>query len=120
MIHHLKQIAHFIMTSVSLITAFGVFMHDGRVDKATLTAFRIYERPTLVATSGLTQFKDFISTDAHTHPDHNTARSLFASFNYQSPSVPPREKSQLRRHLLQNFEPQGRHAFDNSNLPILT
>lgn len=108
------------MTSISLITALGVFMHDGRVDKATLTAFRIYERPSLVTGSGMTQFKDFISTDAHTHPDHNAAKSLFASFNYQSPSIPPREKKQLRRHLMQNFIPQGRHAFDNANLPILT
>lgn len=120
MINSLKTFANFFMTTISLMTAFGVFMHDGRIDKAALTSVRYYEKPVLLSQSTVgARFRDFVATDAHTHPDHNAAKnSLMSSFSYQSPSIPPRE-SQHRRHLMQLMEPRGRHAFDNTNLPIL-
>ena len=120
MIKILKTFANLFMTAVSLMTALGVFMHDGRVDKATLTAARYYNEPVVIAVNEVgARFRDFIATDAHTHPDRNAARAnLFSSFAYQSPSIPPRE-SQHRKHLMQNIEPRGRHAFDNVNLPVL-
>lgn len=115
----LAKLFHHIMTALSLLTAFGVFMHDGRVDKATTTA---------VGTSGITvyaagatiqaKFADFVATDAHTHPDHNTGRSLLNStFAYQSPSIMPRRDSHHKQ--LKLFLESGRHAFDNTNLPVL-
>ena len=111
-------IFHKLMTLVTLMTAFGVFMHDGRVDKATLTAVRYYDKPVLLSAHGTgARFRDFVATDAHTHPDHNAARnSLFSSFAYQSPSIPPRD-AQGRRHF--RSEPRGRHAFDNVTLPLI-
>jgi len=120
MLHYLKSFANLFMTSISLVTAFGVFLHDGRVDKATLTAVRYYDKPVMISPSAMgARFRDFVATDAHTHPDHNAAkRSLMSSFSYQSPSIPPRE-SRHRKHLMQLIEPRGRHAFDNVNLPIL-
>lgn len=120
MIDALKTTLNLFMTTISLMTAFGVFLHDGRVDKATLTAARYYDKPILITPNAVgARFRDFVATDAHTHPNHNAAKnSLMSSFSYQSPSIPPRE-SQHRKHLLQNIEPRGRHAFDNMNLPIL-
>jgi len=114
-----KTFAHYAMTTLSLITALGVFTHDSRVDKATTTAL------TSVASLGyapihpsVSKFSDFMSSDAHTHPDHNAAtRSLISSFFYQSPSVAPKRKS--HRKEVEREVAAPRHAFDNANLPLL-
>ena len=105
------------MTVISLLTALGVFMHDGRVDRATLTAVNPrFDQAHLSATTYL-RFKDFIDTDAHTHPDHNAGKSLFSGFQYQSPSIAPRRDSHHKQ--LKSFLEGSRHAFDNTNLPVL-
>ena len=107
------------MTSISLLTALGVFMHDGRVDRAAITAVSKPIQGAVTPGTIAVRFKSFLDTDAHTHPDHNTARAAyFKSFKYQSPSVPPRREQQ-HKHLLSEIEMGGRHAFDNANLPIL-
>ncbi|QQS21779.1 hypothetical protein IPM09_04660 [Candidatus Saccharibacteria bacterium] len=115
----LTTIAHKVMTSVSLLTAFGVFMHDGRVDRAATTALH---RPfdAVSTTDELVQrFRTVIESDTHTHPDHNAARnSLMSSFTYQSPTVPPRREAH-HKYVLKQIEFGGRHAFDNANLPIV-
>ncbi|MBP6038021.1 MAG: hypothetical protein KA604_01650 [Candidatus Saccharimonas sp.] len=107
------------MTMLSLTTAMGVFMHDSRVDKAAVTAvgsgIRSYTAPATIKT----KFVDFVASDAHAHPDHNTGRSLFSNtFTYQQPSIAPRRDSH-HKQLLRTLEMGGRHAFDNANLPIL-
>jgi hypothetical protein len=114
---HLSQFFQQVMTTVGLITAFGVFMHDGRVDKAYTTSLEPASSP-LVLVSVSTQMKKFIDADTHTHPDHNTGRYLMNSFTYQSPSVPPR-KEHVNKLSLRLLELGGRHAFDNTNLPLL-
>lgn len=110
-----------LMTGIGLITAFGVFVHDGRVDKAAITAFTPANMTS--ATSSLPLAKKIAAVtqaDAHTHPDHNAAvRGLLGnSFTYQSPSVPPR-KEDVHKLSLRQIELGGRHAFDNANLPVL-
>ena len=107
------------MTVISLFTAMGVFMHDSRVDKATSTVLSsvisLGYGP-VKTVSG--RYNDFVSSDAHTHPDHNAAnKSLISSFFYQSPSIAPRRKSHRKELERETAEP--RHAFDNANLPIL-
>ena len=109
-----------LMTGISLMTALGVFMHDGRVDKAATTA--IYGPLVKVTHSGtvLQRYQDFVSADAHTHPDHNAARSsLLNSFAYQSPSIPPRDQER-KHHLLREMRTRGHFAFDNALLPFLS
>lgn len=114
-----QTIANKIMTVVSLLTAFGVFLHDGRVDKAAITAAHRPFEGVSSSSEVAVRFKSFIQTDAHTHPDHNAAKSAyFNSFKYQSPSVPPR-RDQEHKHVLDELEAGGRHAFDNANLPII-
>ena len=114
-----QYITHSLMTALSIVTAFGVFLHDGRVDRAATVS--LY-RPSDAARSSdeLTlRMRSFTETDAHTHPDHNAAKSsLLNSFAYQSPSVPPRRDTH-HKHILKQIEIGGRHAFDNANLPVL-
>ena len=116
---NLKTIANYFMTTISLITALGVFTHDGRVDKAATTAISGSSIiGYLPAKSIAARVSDFTATDAHTHPDHNAAnKSLISSFFYQSPSVAPNRKSHRKELARVTAEP--RHAFDNANLPIL-
>lgn len=116
---NIKTIANYFMTVISLFTAMGVFMHDSRVDKASTTALShivsLGYGP-VKTVSG--RYSDFVSSDAHTHPDHNAAnKSLISSFYYQSPSIAPRRKSHRKELARTTAEP--RHAFDNANLPIL-
>ncbi len=107
------------MTFISLLTAFGVFMHDGRVDRAAITAVSKPLEGSVTPGLIAVRFKSFLDTDAHTHPDHNTAKAAyFRSFKYQSPSIPPRREQQ-HKHVLSDIEMGGRHAFDNTNLPVL-
>lgn len=118
-----NRIANGMLAVVSLVTATGVFMHDGRVDKAAMTALQVsnysnYSMANAMDGTQTDKWSAFLSTDAHTHPDHNAARSLLHGFSHQSPSIPPREQEQ-KRHLMQRYEPRGRHAFDNYNLPIV-
>ena len=116
---NIKLLANYFMTAISLITATGVFMHDSRIDKASSTALASIVSlgyAPVKTVSG--RVSDFMSTDAHTHPDHNAAsKSLISSFFYQSPSIAPRRKSHRKELSRATAEP--RHAFDNANLPIL-
>jgi hypothetical protein len=116
----LSRIFNTIMTSVSMLTALGVFLHDGRVDKAASTVFN---RSIVIYSNSdapmIQRYRSFIDTDAHTHPDHNAARSsLLNNFAYQSPSVPPNSRDQ-RKHHLEDLRARGHHAFDNNTLPII-
>ena len=116
----IQTITNWFMTTLSLLTAIGVFMHDGRVDKATMTALeRPFSAKYLQDTSYAKKLANFMHTDAHTHPDHNTARSLLTnSFAYQSPSIPPRNREE-RKNRLEMPVDFGRHAFDDAHMPIL-
>ena len=118
---NIKTITNHFMTAISLITAFGVFTHDSRVDKAATTALTssAVALGYLPAKAVSARMSDFASSDAHTHPDHNAAnRALMSSFFYQSPSIAPRRKSH-HKDLKRMLETPPRHAFDNTNLPIL-
>ncbi len=94
------------MTTVSLLTAFGVFLHDGHLDKVVTS----YDSPVDGA---------HIARSGHTHTDYNASNSLLNnSFSYQSPSVPPKNRSE-RKHRLEFPTDFSRHAFDDELLPVL-
>jgi hypothetical protein len=115
----LTKIFNVIMTYMSVLTAFGVFLHDGRVDKAASTAMKSGVVTFSNTGAALQRYRAFVDTDAHTHPDHNAARSaLLNSFAYQSPSVPPKGNDQ-KRHGHDELRARGHHAFDNASLPVI-
>lgn len=114
----LVTLANRIMTAIGIITAFGVFLHDGRVDKAATTVMYKTAPVTYSELEVGQRYRAFVDVDAHSHPDHNAARAaLLNSFAYQSPSIAPRENQ--KRHLLREWRSRGHYAFDNTNLPIV-
>lgn len=111
-------IVHYFMTTVSLITALGVFTHDSRIDKAAFTAINAVGTHRVPLAKAAIKFSDFSSADPHTHSHHNAGKALLSGFVYQSPSVAPRRKSHHRE--LSHLTARPHHAFDNTLLPLLT
>lgn len=98
-------------------------MHDVRIDKAIAVSLHgMNDRAVAAAKSDAGKVNAFVKGDAHTHPDFNPGRSLMNGFTYRAPNtpgIPPREREHTDRNLLNKYAPRGRHAFDNSNLPIV-
>lgn len=108
-----------LITALSLLIACGVFVHDGRVDRAALSALGTTGAGALGVTFGQ-RFHDYMDNDGHTHPDHNAARSsLLRAFQYQAPSVPPRE-NEHRKHAPKYTKYFGRYPFDDRMLPMIS
>lgn len=108
----IQTITNWFMTILSLTTAIGVFMHDGRVDKATATALRdsvVYATDGALVTHG---------SDPHAHSNFNVSTTLLHSFAYQSPSVPPRDRHERKHRLSLNID-LSRHAFDDELMPVV-
>lgn len=110
----MKQLLSIIGYSLTIITACGVFLHDGRLDRAFSTS------ASASIVGGLTTQRlaksDATSADPHTHPERS--QRTLNGFTYRSPSIPPREHKS-KKYLLQKLSPRGHHAFDNYNLPIV-
>lgn len=117
-------ITSIIMTITSVLTSLSITFHDAHAEQCVaaaathLTAVQSYAElesdghPRATSTSTL--------TSQHTHADYNPlSQTLSNTFSYQSPSVAPKRDSH-HKQLLRTLEIGGRHAFDNSNLPILT
>lgn len=112
----MKKLTNIFIAAISLLTATGVFIHDGRIDRAALSTRPINAKH--ATDSGATGASDSgLSGNPHTHPE-KAGRTL-KGFAYQSPSINPRE-NRLKRYLMQNYEPRGRHAFDNYHLPVIS
>jgi hypothetical protein len=111
----MEIIRNFISSVLCLATLSGVLVHDTHVMKLSSSTARPGQ--TLKASKYTTQASDFtITSDLHPHPER--PNSGLRGFAYASPSIPPNERH-LKKYLLQNVEPRGRHAFDNTFLPIL-
>ena len=103
----IQTITTWFMTTISAVTAFGVFMHDSHIDKAVVTSL---DNPVDAA---------HIGKGGHAHADYNAMSHLLAnSFTYQSPSIPPKNRSD-RKHRLELPTDLGRHAFDDELMPVL-
>lgn len=103
----IQTITNWLMTTISVITAFGVFIHDGHLDKAVLTGFDAPIEATHIGKGG------------HAHVDYNATDFLMnKSQGYQSPAVPPKNRSERKRRLQLPTE-FGRHAFDDILMPML-
>lgn len=108
------MLSSFISTTsviASLLTLSGVFLHDTRLDKATV----------LLATPVQAQYtsppKAMLQGDAHTHVERSSFSQAMHIYQTSTPGVQPR--SDERRHLMQRNVPKGHHAFDNYNLPLV-
>ena len=121
MITTLTQIFQALIALLSLTTAAGVFVHDMHVDIVATSVIGRTVSPAYVEAQETTPREPVHELRApHVHVDYNPANGGFLSqFLYQSPSVPPRGQDQ-KRHLLQEVQTRGHHAFDNYNLPVVS
>lgn len=101
---------------ISLFTATGIFVHEVHVDRATATSVAVRTGALKKPGAPATPADANIGAEPHTHPDHG-ARTL-KGFSYKSPTAPPREQK-MKKYMMQNIEPRGRHAFDNHHLPLV-
>ena len=109
----MQRITTLIIATISLLTATGIFIHDGRIDRmVSVTRTSIHSKK--AADVNLSDLG--LHGNPHTHPE-KAGRTL-KGFAYQSPSINPRE-NRMKRYMMQNYEPRGRHAFDNHYLPVL-
>ncbi len=96
---------------LSLLTATGVFIHDVKIDHITPAAIKTAAKKSAYKTP----HADLgLSTSDHIHPEQ--INRTLQGFAYKTPMYPPRV-SRMKRHLLQNYEPRARHAFDSYYLP---
>ncbi len=103
----IQTITSWFLTAITILTAFGVFMHDGHLDKVFMTRYDMPIDATHIGKGG------------HTHADYNGVHYLLThSFAYKSPSAPPKSRSDRKRRL--QLPPEfGRHAFDDVLMPML-
>lgn len=110
----MNTILNIITIFISLSTATGVFVHEVHVDR--LTAASSHARKVKAGkTGGSSDIK--IGAEPHTHPDHSA--KTIRGFSYKNPITHPREQK-MKKYLMQNIEPRGRHAFDNHYLPLVS
>lgn len=114
----MKTFIHTFTVFISLFTATGVFIHDGRIDRSISSANSIVKNVSSKQPALKNPLPDS-GPDPHTHPTHTSAGLKgFAQKNNPNPSYPPREQK-MKKYLQQNIEPRGRHAFDNHHLPVV-
>lgn len=113
----MNHILNTIAILISLSTAAGVFVHEAHVDRVTATSLAArHANHKKAIKTGATPTDANIGAEPHVHSDHG-ARTI-RGFSYKTPTAPPREQK-MKKYLLQNIEPRGRHAFDNYNLPLV-
>ena len=100
---------------LSLSTATGVFMHDTRVDKATLT---ILSAPSAspgyqAANTKLINY----ATDSHTHVERHSLSQSLHQVRGDNPRIPPRV-GQDKKYLSQKNLGLGHNPFDSYALPL--
>lgn len=112
----MKKFTNIMIAALSLLTATGIFIHDGRIDRAATVRPISFKHASDSGAAGGAGDAG-LTGNPHTHPE-KAGRTL-KGFAYQSPSINPRE-SRSKKYMLQNAEPRGRHAFDNYYLPIVS
>jgi hypothetical protein len=100
---------------VSLSTATGVFVHDTKIDKATLAALT---SPVVSAAYESSVKQANIQPDLHTHAERNSLTQAVHDLKTQHPRIQPRGNED-KKHLLPKSVFRGHHSFDGYNLPIV-
>lgn len=96
---------------LSFFTASGVVVHSVHFDQLANT-------PRFSQTHDSGQTIEVSSLGSSTHPHQEFQDNTLRGFSYSSSY--PAERPKYKQHMLQNAEPRGRHAFDNTYLPMLS
>lgn len=112
-----QKFTTYLMTLLCLSTATGLLTHETGIDKIPKI------KSTSVRDLVIAEIIPETMRSGHAHAEHNPLGSLINSFGnqgqHQNPATPPREQL-ARKHMLQRYEPRGRHAFDNHCLPVIS
>lgn len=112
----MNKILNAIAIFISLSTATGVFVHEAHVDRVTATSIAARHAHKKPVKTGTNPADANIGAEPHVHSDHGA--KTIRGFSYKNPISHPREQ-RMKKYLMQNVEPRGRHAFDNHNLPLV-
>jgi hypothetical protein len=99
---------------ISISTAAGVFVHDMKIDKMTLTALAL---PAVIASYEASSKFAGLSPDLHTHAERSSLSQVVNDLKAQNPRIQPRTNED-KKHLMQKHAARGYHAFDSYRLPI--
>lgn len=99
---------------LSLSTAAGVFVHDTRIDKATLTV--ISSASTNTSYQANTKLVNY-ATDSHTHVERHTLSQSLHELRGDNPRVQPRTNNEKKYVSQKNFG-FGHNPFDSYALPL--
>jgi hypothetical protein len=99
---------------LSLSTAAGVFVHDTRIDKATLT---VLSGPTVGTNSEASIKLVNHATDSHTHVERHTLSQSLHELKTDNPRIQPRNNNEKKYVSQKNFG-FGHNPFDSYALPL--
>ena len=110
---YIQKASHFTIALVSLMTAAGVFMHDTKLDQATITALALP-----VTALGLESVAKPLKMtgDPHTHSERGSLSQAIRGINGGTPRVQPRDDD--KKYHLQKKVAKGVHAFDGYYMPL--
>ena len=111
---YFTYIINALFAALSLLIASGVAVHDGHAIDISLTHDQSRQK---LSSQDLRTINE--SRMQHTHSEHNLSEGMLSnSFRYQSPSISP-DRRHHHKNILALLEEGGRHAFDNTNLPVI-
>lgn len=100
---------------LSLSTATGIFLHDTRVDKATLTVLSTANSsPSYQAAN--TKLVNY-ATDSHTHVERHSLSQSLHEVRGDNPRIPPRLGNE-KKYVSQKNLGLGHNPFDSYALPL--
>ena len=109
-----KFIQHYAI-ALSLITALGIFVHDMKIDKFTMTALAL---PVVIATFEVGSKLSFLASDSHTHIERASLSQAVTDLRAPSPRIQPRS-SDDKKHLQQRYGVRGSQFFDSYHVPLV-
>lgn len=101
--------------AMSLSTATGVFVHDTKLDKATMTAIAAPAATVGVMAAGASAMH--LSGDFHTHAERISLSQSVKDLNNQNPRIQPRSDKD-RKNMKGKTDEDRQKLFDNNILPL--
>ncbi|HET8884036.1 MAG TPA: hypothetical protein VFM68_01040, partial [Candidatus Saccharimonadales bacterium] len=99
---------------LSLSTATGVFVHDTRIDRATLTALAV---PSVIASYQASSKLVNFAPDLHPHSESHGFTKAINNLKGNTPKITPRSPGE-KKYVSQKNMGLGHNPFDSYALPI--
>lgn len=102
------------LIALSLSTATGVFVHDMKLDKATVVALAL---PSVVASYDAAAKLAQLAPDLHAHSERGSLSQAIHDLKASNPRVQPRTNDD-KKHLMQKHVSRGTHPYDAYYVPL--